>query len=305
MIPRPLLVVLVSFFAVAQAHAQSFQSWAARGAREEREKDPKAAAASYSNALSLWENGDGNAAKAKVLCARANLREKDGDEAGALSDLSDCLAIDKKNTKGFHRRGVMRLKAGKTPEAISDFYRAIALDIRFAQAYADRAAAYERQRELIFAREDHLHACRLGIKASCARAKALAPPAKGKNASPKAPAGTAAPESDDPESAPSPAPAPEPQAQRKPAAATTPSYRPRFRDCRAALDACVEKGDSFGECVRRAPDCGSKPVRGCCPAACLKAFQKTLNRDGSEAEAYREHFKADASCALPPKEEEE
>ena len=139
--------VMTVFFAVFPARAESFKSWAARGAREEREKDPKAAFSSYSNALSMWDENDGSGAKAKVLCARSGLREKEGNDAGAMEDLSACLTLDKKNAKAFHRRGALLLKDGKAAAAIGDFYKAVALDIRFAQAYADRARAYESQGE--------------------------------------------------------------------------------------------------------------------------------------------------------------
>ena len=308
MTARLLLAVIIAFFAVLPADAESFKSWAARGAREEREKDPKAAFSSYSNALSMWEEDDGNSAKAKVLCARAGLRETQGDDAGALTDLTDCLAIDKKNAKAFHRRGALRLKARDTKRAISDFYRAIAIDIRFAQAYADRAAAYERQSELVFAYEDYRQACRLGVRAACPKATALAPKpaAKGKGkAKPKdAPPAEDAPA---PEAAPAPEDSPEapaPAAKKKSSPISAP-YRPKFKDCLAALESCVDNGDSFGVCVRRAPSCDARAVKGCCPAACLKAYQKSLNRDRSEAEAYREHFIPDSACGAPPKEAEE
>jgi tetratricopeptide (TPR) repeat protein len=309
MSPRLSFVLMIAFFAAAPARSESFKSWAARGAREEREKDPKAAFSSYSNALTMWEEGDGGAAKAKVLCARSGLREKDGDDAGALSDLSDCLALDKKNAKGFHRRGVLRLKAGKTEEAIGDFYKAVALDIRFAQAYADRARAYESQGEKGFAREDYRHACELGVKASCAKAKALAPKpsAKGKGKAKAKPDtqsaanDSAAADGREPEPAESTeAEAPEPAAKKKTPSPS--SYRPKFRDCVASLNSCVENGDSFGGCVHKAPDCDSKAVKGCCPSACLKAYQKSINRDRSEAQAFREHFTPEAACGVPPKE---
>lgn len=303
MSPRLSLALMIAFFAAAPARAESFKSWAARGAREQRENDPKAAFSSYSNALTMWDDGDGSPAKAKVLCARAGLREKDGDDAGALGDLSDCLALDRKNAKGFHRRGVLLLKAGKAPAAIGDFYRAVALDIGFAQAYADRARAYESQGENGFAREDYRSACGLGVKAACAKAKALAPKpaAKGKTkphaAAADAPADAPSAAAD---SSAADASAPAPAAKKKAS-----PYRPKFKDCRAALDACVEKGGSFGACVRAAPSCDAKAVKGCCPAACLKAYQKALNLERSEAAAYREHFAPDAACGLPPKEDEE
>lgn len=306
---RLIAVVLIAFFAVLPAGAESFKSWAARGAREEREKDPKAAFSSYSNALSMWEEKDGGAAKAKVLCARSAIREKDGDDAGALTDLSECLTLDKKNAKGFHRRGVLLLKAGKTTPAIGDFYKAVALDIRFAAAYADRAKAYESQGELGFAREDYRHACELGVKASCAKAKSLAPKSAGKGktkakakAAVEETAAAAEPTDEGLPSEDAPAPAP----KKKTSSSGAPSYySPKFKDCRDSLEACVERGDSFGACVRAAPDCDVKSVKGCCPVACLKAYQKSINRGTSEAQAYREHFSQDSACGVPPKENDD
>lgn len=278
---RLLFAIMIAFCAAPAADAESFKSWAARGAREERGKNPRAAFSSYSNALSAWKDGDGNTTKAKVLCARAALREEGGDDAGALNDLSAGLALDKKNANCFHRRGALLLKAGKTSPAIGDFYRAVALDIGLAQAYADRARAYENQGEKGFAREDYRRACGLGVKAACAKADALeskpaarsATPAKPKPAAPKASAPAAA--------------------KMEPAAI---AYRPQFQDCLQALDVCVENGDSFGSCVRAAPNCDEEMVKGCCPAACLQAYQTSTNRDRSEAAAYREHFTPDALC---------
>ena len=301
MTARLSLAVIIAFYAALPAGAESFKSWAARGARAEREKDPKAAFSSYSNALSMWEDGDGNAGKAKVLCARAGLREKAGDGAGALADLSGCLALDKKNAKGFHRRGLLRLKAGKTVPAIGDFYKAVALDIRFGQAYADRARAYESQGETGFAREDYKNACAYGVKAACAKAKSLPAPKTAK-ARPRPAPPEEEPFEDEATAEASPR---APPARIPPAKPKAPPYRPKFKECLRALDACVEKGDSLGACVRRAPNCDARPVNGCCPASCLKAYQKSINKDRSEAEAYREHFVVDAACGAPPKVEDD
>lgn len=311
MSPRFVFALILSISAAAPARAESFKSWAARGSREEREKDPKAAAASYSTALSLWEDGDGAAAKAKVLCARGAIREKEGDDAEAISDFGACLAIDKKNAKVFHRRGLLYVKAGKTSAAISDFYKAISLDIGFGQAYLDRAHAYESQGELGFAREDYKHACEFGVKAACVKSKAMSPKTsakkKGKAKDAANPDEVAAPTN--PEAAPAePAeeePADEPAPKKKAKSGGSSYYLPKYRDCLHALNECVDAGDSFGTCVSKAPNCDKKSVRGCCPAACLKAHQKAINRGLSEAEAFREHFAPDAACGIPPKIEEE
>ena len=296
MSPRLVLAIFLSLAAAAPAAAESFKSWAARGSREEREKDPKAAFGSYSNALSLWKDDDGGMAKAKVLCARAAIQEKDGNDASAMSDYSDCLSLDRKNAKAFHRRGLLHIKANKTSLAISDFYKAIALDIGFGQAYVDRAGAYEGQGEKGFAYEDYRHACELGIKSACPKAKALASKTGAKSKSQS--------KSPTPETAEEEAPSAEPSAKTgKPAKST--SYYPKYRDCLAALNACVEDGNSFGSCVQKAPNCDQRAVKGCCPTACLKTYQKAINRGLSEAEAFRDHFAPDAACGIPPKAEEE
>lgn len=235
----------------------SFRSWRARAERQEREKDLAAAESSWSNALSSWRESDGKPGRAKAYCARAALREKNGESAGARADYSECLALDKKNAKAFHRRGALLLEDGKRVEAMSDFYRAIALDIRFAAAYHDRARAYEDSGESLFAQEDYKRACDLGFAQSCSKLPRRNTPA--------------------------------PRAARA----------PRFADCRASLEACLDAGGAYGSCVAERPRCGDAPVKGCCPSACVRAFGKAAALS-SEADSYRQHFSADAACAATP-----
>ena len=285
------LFLLVLLLPPSAALAESFNAWAARGAREERAKDDKTAFQSYSNALTAWKPTDGGAGKAKVLCARAALRDRGGDEAGALADYTDCVALDKKNARALDRRGELRLKAGKISPAIDDFYKAIALDIRFAAAYADRARAYELQGDRGFAGEDYRRACGLGMKTACVKAEEFAPPRKAGTKAKKA-----APVEAVPESHPS-APAPSARAAPKAVPVKRASYRPRFADCIDSLQECSDDGNSFGSCVDRAPVCERKAVKGCCPGACRKAFRKALDGGASEAEAYRDIFNPKSSCA--------
>jgi tetratricopeptide (TPR) repeat protein len=320
MTSRALLLILLF---VSSSHAESFKAWAARASREEREKDDKAAYQSYSNALSSWKESDGLPGKAKVLCARGAMRDKSGDEAGALEDYAGCLAIDKKNSKVFDRRGQLRLKEGKLSASIDDFYKAIALNIGFATAYADRGRAYELQGDRGFAYEDYRRACELGVKAACPKAKELKPEGKApsakkkKGAAPKpaaAPKEEAAPPPDaeappaaeDADAAPAPAPEEAPAPAPKPKRHKAPSnYHPRFSDCLEVAQACVDDGNSFGTCVAKAPACEKKAVKGCCPAACLESYRKALNRGSSEAAAYRDIFTPDSSCAVPPKSDDD
>ena len=296
-------LLFIALLLASSARAESFKAWAARGARAEREKDDKSAFQSYSNAISAWKESDGAAAKAKVLCARASLRDRGGDEAGALEDYTGCVALDKRNAKAFDRRGQLRLKSGKISAAIDDFYKAIAVDIRFATAYADRARAYDLQGDRGFAAEDYRRACELGATAACPKAKELAPARKTgaakKKAAPAekaaaAPAPAEEPAAAEPE-APAPAsekPAPKPAKKRVHAA-----YAPRFADCLDSLQACSDDGNAFGSCVARAPACERKSVKGCCPVACLESYRRALNRGESEAAAYRDIFVPKASCS--------
>lgn len=325
MSPRLLLAVILLF--PAAARAESFQAWVARASREEREKNDDAAIRSYSSGLSVWKDSDGKAAKAKAYCARAALRDKRGDEQGALEDYGDCLAADKKNSKAFHRRGQLRFKAGKTSGAIDDFYKAIALNISFGAAYFDRAKAYEAQGDRAFAGEDYRRACDLGVKAACAKAQELAPAKKSKSKSSKKKSAAAKKAADAPppdeaapaaeeapaepatgaeappaeESAPTPAPAP----KKSRRAASSSSYSPKFADCLDAIQKCEDDGEATGACVERAPACEKKAVRGCCPETCLQAYRKDLNRGMSEGAAARDVFVPESTCAVPAKTDDD
>lgn len=293
-----LLVLLPA--AACGAESLSFRSWRARAERQEREKDLEAAHSSWSNALSTWRESDGKAARARAWCARAALREKRGEDAGAAADWSECLELDKKNAKAYHRRGALRLKAGKRTDAIADFYKAVALDIRFGAAYHDRARAYEEQGEAAFAQEDYKRACELGVREACPKSKSLkagaAPPASTREpASP--PLEPVLPAADS-------FPSDLPPAPSGPKKARKPSYAPRFAHCREALELCLDEGGAFGACVAARPACDKRPVKGCCPAPCLKAFAKNA-AGASEASAYRQHFAPDAACAAPPPQQED
>ncbi|HAZ09103.1 MAG TPA: hypothetical protein DCZ01_11430 [Elusimicrobia bacterium] len=278
-------VLLVLLLLTGPVSAESFQSWAARASREEREKNDTEAVRSWSNALSSWKEVDGKAARAKAFCARGLLREKTGEDAEAVKDYTACLETDQKNAKVFHKRGLLRLKAGKTALAIDDFYKAVAVDIRFGQAYADRARAYESQFEQGFAREDYQRACSLGIKPACAKALKRTFPKR----SVKTPKPDASPSK--------PAASKTAETTASPAK-SNPVYQPRFNDCLHVLDACSESGKTFSACISAAPTCEEKAIKGCCPAACLRLYEKSLNRGSSEASAYREAFSPGAHCAV-------
>jgi len=268
-----LSAVILALFVAPPARAESFQAWSARASRQEREKDDSAAESSYANALSVWKPSDGKTARSKAFCSRANLRDRRGDEAGALADLTDCLALNKKNAKAYHRRGQLRFKQGQVSSSIDDYYHATALNEHFGAAYLDRGRAYEKQGDVGFAKEDYARACGLGVKEACPNAKGLLP----------AEAAAAPPKS---------APRTPPKAPDLP-----PRRTPRFKDCLTALQSCIDTGAAFSTCVGKSSACERKPVNGCCPGACLWSFRKRLNGGDSEAAAFRETFSASATCA--------
>jgi len=258
----PLLLAALLFLSPA-VRAESFQAWAARGAREEKRGDDRAALEAYSNALSSWKEGDGVAARARAYCARAALRERGGDDDGALADYSACVEGDKKNAKAWDKRGRLRLKTGRVESALGDFYKAVALDIGFGAAYDDRARAYEAQGEKKFAREDFKRACELGVDAACAKIGQ-------KKKAPK----SAAP------------------------AVKRPSLAVETAGCRAAVQACADAGAPFGDCVAKAPPCERASGPDCCPASCARAMRKALDSGLSDAESFRGVFQ-EKRCVVP------
>lgn len=233
------------------AHAESFQAWAARGARQARAGDARAALEAYTNALTSWKSADGKAARAKVYCARAELREQAGNDAGATSDYDECLAVQKRNARAFDRRGRLSLKAGRVPAALDDFYKSVAADIGYGPAYYDRARAYSLQGDKKFAREDFRRACELGVTAACPKSGSRRAGAKKK-------------------------------ARPSPAALAA--------SCRDAAQSCADAGSTFGDCVAKAPVCERSTTAGCCPSACARAMRRALDAGRSDAAAFRDVF---------------
>ncbi|MDE2490227.1 MAG: hypothetical protein KGM24_05230, partial [Elusimicrobia bacterium] len=77
------------------------------------------------------------------------------------------------------------------------------------------------------------------------------------------------------------------------------------RACRAALNACADRGEPFSACVQKRPDCENRAVRGCCPSACRQVFGSALDGGSSEAAAFRRAYSPDSPCALPPKSDDD
>jgi tetratricopeptide (TPR) repeat protein len=270
-------------------NADSFMPWFAKAEKAQRRKDDETALQAWSNALHLWKPSDGKTKKAHALSERAALYEKKGEWEAAMADLCVAIKISSKDAALFHRRGRLYLEHEKTADAISDFYKATALKLDYAEAFFDRGRAYDAQGDARFAHEDYQTACRLGLKPACDKIKAVKRPANKKPAKPALASVTLPPKS-----------APKPVAEEIPAAPATDdgsSASPDWKACIARVSACAKKGSSYGECVARAKICENSPMEGCCPRGCVALFKKLVD-DSSEAEAFREVFTPGNPCAL-------
>lgn len=296
-IPRAALPLALAALLPGTAAAESFSSWAAKAERALKKKDQAEAISAYTNALSAWKKSDGKGAKAKALTARAGLHEKGGDLEKAVKDLGEALAIETKSAALYHRRGKLYMRLSSPSNAITDFYKAIGLDINMKEAYLDRGEAYEQEGDAQFAREDYKTACNLGLKKACAKAaevgkrkqKAPAPPSAGlppqksnseprpepparptvKEAAPEpGPPPTPAPppavkiEEQKPAPRPEPAPAPPPP----PAPLPPPAPAPKVEEKPAPAPAPKPKPD-FKACIKALEDCTES---GDSFAACVK-----------------------------------
>ena len=220
------LVGLLLAGAPPAARADSMAIQTAKAAKALKKNDDAAALEAYSNALRLWTKKDGDKARAALLSDRAAIHERNGDWEAALQDLGKALSLQPKNPRLLHRRGKANLEKGESARALDDFYKAIALDINFRDAYFDRARAYELQGDAKFAREDYRAACRLGNKKACVILNpALAKPKKKSGSPPK------------------------------------PRKKVNFGACLAALEACAQEGGSYSNCVGRAEVCGRRQIR--------------------------------------------
>lgn len=303
------MTTLLLLLLAASSWADSYGAWAAKAAKAERAGDAPAAVQAWSNALHVWKPADGKKARAKAFAARATLREKAGEQEGALADLGEALKLETKDAKLFHRRGRLHLERGDAHKALSDLYKATTLDLELGPAFLDRARAYELQGDEAFAREDYRMACKLGSKEACAKSKKAKP-----KAPPKAEVAAPAAEPESPEeeprtveqaaaleaeagpAAPAPAapkPAPKKSAKGKEVIRAADTASPA---CVAAVAACAEaEGGTYAACLIRRPVCQTKNVKGCCPEACVRKFKQAMN-EASEAQAFREVLESGRPC---------
>ncbi|MCX5796390.1 MAG: hypothetical protein NTY77_12935 [Elusimicrobia bacterium] len=167
---RFLPLAVLCWLLAGPAQADSFPSWYAKAQKAEARHDDDAALQAWSNALHLWKSTDSKPKKAQALAARAALYHKKGEWEAALKDLSGALKLKAKDAVLWHQRGVLYLEHDQASEAISDFYKATALNPGFSEAFFDRGRAYALQGDAEFSKEDFLTACHLGLQKACEKA---------------------------------------------------------------------------------------------------------------------------------------
>lgn len=278
-----LYFVLLALGASAGADG-SFSASSAAALRAEKAGDKPLAIELHTQALRAWSAKDGKPAKVKALLRRAELFASSGALDKAIKDLAAAIANDPKNAAHHHRRGQLFLEYGDPSQALTDLYRATSLRLDFKEALYDRGRAYERLGEAAFAREDFKAACKLGFKKACeaaATAREAARPAK-------RPAG-------DGEAART-----EPRFSGQGVEIVRPTAeapaRSEVKLCVALLQPCLNDGETYGRCMRRAKRCAVGQTDPCCPAACVDAFERAA-RAASELAAYQQVFESSRPCA--------
>lgn len=277
---------LALLFLAVSAGAASFEALAAKADKALKHGESAAALEYYTSALAVWHKSDGAKAKSKVLRARAETLERAGNFEPALADLAAALKLEPKSGALYRRRGELYLRLNKASAAISDFYKAASIDLSDREAYFGRGVAYELQGDLQFAHEDFRTACRLGMKKACGNAAE----AKKRLLRPLADSPLEFERTEQERNRP---------VEIRKAKAPKRRYTLDFEACLSGLDACLEEGDAFGVCVRKAHACEKAPAKGCCPAACLKQYERLAAGEQSEAQAYRTVFQPKAACTAP------
>lgn len=273
-------LLITTLTAPQPARAESFGASFAQGQKADKRGELETAIAYYDDALRDWIKSDGKKARAQCFAARASAYERHGQTDRAISDWDDALRLEPKSGAYYRKRGELYLRLSNPSRAISDFYKAAALNLNDADAYFDRGVAYELQGDLQFAREDYRTACRLGFKKACHHAKE----AKDKLLATRK--GTSFEAVSAERSGP--VEIKRVKSRRR--------YKLDFEACLSGLNACVQNGDSFGQCVQAAKLCESGDTPGCCPRSCVDAFDAVAEQQG-EAEAFREDFVSGAKCA--------
>jgi len=150
-----------------RARAQSFDSLSAKGRQDLARGHRRQALAELSRALILWRPADGKAPRAQALADKAALENGFGEIDRAIADLSAAVRLDKKRPDYFYRLGLLYMRESRDVPAVGEFYKAVALDLSYKEAYFARGQAYERLGSRDFARQDYKTSCRLGYRPAC------------------------------------------------------------------------------------------------------------------------------------------
>ncbi|MDE1976014.1 MAG: hypothetical protein KGI84_02000 [Elusimicrobia bacterium] len=168
-------LLALAAWSAPRVKAESFDSLSAKGRRDLSLGRRSLALAEFSRALALWVPADGSIPRARTLADKAALENKIGEFDAALHDLSAASRLDKKRPGYFYRMGMIYMKEALYPQAIGEFYKAVALNLNDRDAFYARGRAYEHEGNRAFARQDYRTACRLGSRPGCDALDAEAP----------------------------------------------------------------------------------------------------------------------------------
>ncbi len=249
------LIIAAALKIPRPARAESFDSLDAKAQAARTRGRRQEAVADLAAALKLWTKADGQKRRARALLEKSAIEERLGRLDSAIADLSQAVRISPRHADYFYRLGLLDARVSQDPKAIGEFYKAVALNISYKEAYFARAQAYARLGNNAFARQDYKTACGLGLRAACDVLDVTAPLRR----------------------------------RRRKMEAAFKRCRDFLSACieaGASDSQCVKRAKSCGP----APD--DVLVRGpCCPQACLSRFWALVRSQSlSEAMAYHAVF---------------
>lgn len=111
--------------------------------------------ADVSNAAPQPKAAEQPLGEAATYYSRGIEKEKQGDFAGSIQDLTKAIEFEPQNARYWMRRGSIKHESGDHLGAIDDHTHAIGLDENYAGAYFQRAMAYEALDRITEAMEDY------------------------------------------------------------------------------------------------------------------------------------------------------
>jgi tetratricopeptide (TPR) repeat protein len=127
-----LLAMLWPIYGQTPTSATDFND---RGKAKYAQGDRQGALADFTKAIQLNKSLELDARVANTHLKRADLRDKNGDHEGAVTDYNAALAIDPRNKSAYFGRGLAKDSLKDFKGAMADWRKAIQIDPRYADPY--------------------------------------------------------------------------------------------------------------------------------------------------------------------------